>query len=1046
MKTALSIGYAAAIGVVAAASAPVVDVGMTHLHICADDIIRVTKTPTADAPPTKVELIARADWPTVDFSKSETNSTVTVTTKKLKVSVEKATGRVTFRDASGKEVLAESEGGTVFTPTEDMGKATYSVEQSWEAVEDEGLYGGGEFQNGFINYKDAPIQLVQFNTEAVVPFFVSTKGYGLLWDNYAWSYLNKADTALTWTAPASDSDSLADGAAVVVAPCQPAKSVDFHQQWKFDAASSRLFLFNEDSHKKVLDYDHAKGVAHLWHDDPAFPQNQQWNFTRDGSLRQGGDCLAQHQMDGITDPTLTQVACNTADPKQVWHLDSGTGQLSLAAGETAPGIAGRGLMDRDSEGRQRNSNVCLTAGAPAPRYTTTFTADTDGVHHFYVDACPGGFGCGSGKSLQLYLGLEGGKLGAIIDWEQLTNMPNSMTGRATLTRGRTVTLSYAFAGFKTAGPPPVLVRGPALRTTLRSDLGDLVDYFFTFGGAAGSESTSGGTRVDRAIAGYRAITGAAPLYSKKAYGFWQCKEHYQYQKDLLAAAHGFRNRSIPIDNIVQDWHYWGTLGWGPQWDPAYYPDPAAMVQELKGIDVDLMVSVWSKFDTKTKFFKNMTVQGQMINGTSYYDAWNPAAREQFYQFSKDAHFSIGVQALWLDATEPEHFPNVDHAVYGGSGNAFMNSYSLMTTKAIADGLRRDYTKQQGARVFSLTRSAFAGQQATGAALWSGDISGKWDSMRRQVAASINYQMSGMPYWSQDIGGFFRPHDQYTSPDYQNLLVRWFQFGCFTPLYRVHGGGTNTEIWNFGDDVTRRVNMTHALRYRMLPYNYAGFHRVEAEGWTMQRGLPLAFPDDAGARGVGDQFMWGECLLVAPVTTAAENSASARAVYLPRVPMSGDSPWVDFWTGGPAGAGGDTLAAATAPIERAAGPLFARPGSLLALGPELQFVDEKAPVDIELRVYPGGDASFALFEDDGSSQDYQSDAAARSLIAVSWTEATRTVTFAARDGGWTGKGGALAKRRFAVVVVSPGHGAGAAREPQPDATVEYDGAAVSVHIA
>ena len=289
-----------------------------------------------------------------------------------------------------------------------------------------------------------------------------------------------------------------------------------------------------------------------------------------------------------------------------------------------------------------------------------------------------------------------------------TNLPDSMSGIVNIVAGKsyTVSLTTSIAGTK------LWARGPDSDTiSLESRVGDMIDYYVVFGGGS----------IDAAIAGYRNITGAASMYAKWAYGFWQCKEHYHTQQELTDAAHKFRELEIPVDNFVQDWHYWGNEGWGPHWDPSIYPAPGDMVKNLSSINIQLMVSVWSKFDETTSFFKNMSTQGYMINGTNYYDVWNPKAREQFYQFSKKAMFDIGVDALWLDATEPEGFPNENHQVglgegKVGSGNALFNTYSLKTTQAIADGLRRDFSDAQGRRVFSLTRSSFAGQQRTGAAL------------------------------------------------------------------------------------------------------------------------------------------------------------------------------------------------------------------------------------------------------------------------------------------------------------------------------------------
>ena len=850
----------------AAAVPPVVTVGRTRVHICAPHVLRVTHVPEGGSEADRlVSLVAKADWPEFDsWNTTDSSRSVIVQTDLVRVVIAKDTGLATFYSTAGGAGAGAgpllSESSTTFLPTTDLGHETYVVEQQWTSGDkDEALYGGGEFQNGIINFKNAPIQLVQFNTEAIVPQFVSTSGYGILWDNYAWSYLNPADP------------------------------------------------------KSALRFD-ASGAAAL-------------------------------------------------------------------------------------------------------------TPTASGVHHFYIDACPDSFGCGMGKTLSLSV-TDGTETFRVVDWQQLSNLPNSITGRATLKAGQTYQVHFHYDGFgdnNNGTAPPVLISRPDYgKTVLRSMIGNLVDYYFTY---------SDGT-MDSAISAYRDITGPASLYPLWVYGFWQCREHYASQQEVLDAARGFRNRSIPVDNIVQDWHYWGDLGWGPQWDPKVYPDPKAMVAELKSINFQLMVSVWSKYDTDTFFFKDMTSKGQMLNGTDYYDAWNAAAREQFYQYSKKAHFDIGVAALWLDATEPENFPNRDKNTALGSGNAVFNSYSLMTTKAITDGLRRDYAEAQGARPFSLTRSSFAGQQSVGAALWSGDTSGAWDSLRRQVSASLNYQMSGIPYWSQDIGGFFRPTDQYTSSDYHDLLVRWFHFGVFVPIYRVHGGGSHTEPWHYGDVVMARINATNNLRYRMLPYTYSGFARVQNEGYTMQRAMVLAYGVDWAD--VADQFMWGEDILVAPVVRRADNDARSRTVSFP------PGLWYNFWTAGTVTSSNLNPVLTPAPIDTS--PLFVRAGAILPLGPLMQFTTEKSADPLEVRIYAGADGKFSLFEDDGASAD-----APASTIAFHWDDTKRVLKVDARVGSFDGM---LKTRTFQVVLVgsasSPAHGAGMMPCDVPDKVVKYDGSELEVH--
>jgi len=861
------------------------DQGRTRVWMCSSEIVRVTRVPNATATHAhdRESLVAKRDWEPFQYSVSSDVSSeyVEITTDHLRIRVRKEDARIRFfssRDENDAILLEES--SSTFRPTMDGDRMTYSVEQSWtssgsddESEADEGLYGGGEFQNGLLNYKYAPISLVQFNTEAIVPFFVSTKGYGLLWDNYARSFLNPPEIKLNFSS----------------------------------ASSSSSF----------------------------------------SSLRHA-----------------------------------------------------------------------------------TFETTTAGVHHFFVDACPGSFGCGSTYNLKMWATSSSNVTVPILEWDGLSNLPSSLTGRARLQANTTyvVYLNATGPSFENA-PPNAYVNTPSYgKTTLRSDLGDSIDYYFTF---------SAPSAPLQAIArGYREITGSAPIYPKWVYGFWQCREHYASQAELLNASLQFRKRHIPVDSIVQDWHYWGNLGWGPQWDPAVYPAPAEMVRTLhEDYNMRLMVSVWSKFDTSTRFYEQMESQGFMLGTSEYYDPWNPAARAEFYAYSKQAMFDIGVDALWLDATEPEGFPNENASTFLGSGNSLFNTYSLMTTAAIADGLRLDFPDEQGARVFSLTRSSFAGQQRAGAVLWSGDVSGAWDSLRRQVGASLNYAASGMPYWSEDIGGFFRPKDQYTSEDYRHLLMRWFQFGVFTPIFRVHGGNSHTEIWNYGDDAERVLNDTISLRYRLLPYVYSGFRNVETAGDTMQRALPLAFPKDPATYDVADQFMFGDAFMVCPIVSAEDDARQRRDAYFPA-----STSWIDFWTGETV-VGNGTKRSVEAPLAHS--PLFVRAGSIVALGDFAQHTEEKPWDPLEIRVYSSDeDAAFVLYEDDGASRDYRV-GSNFTTIAFRYDAESQTLVVDDRSGG--GFDGMLETRTIRAVLVDTTKGVGLDYSDTYDATFTYTGKRMEVKL-
>jgi alpha-D-xyloside xylohydrolase len=1030
------------------ASGALVEVSSTLvIGVCDESVLRVVRAPKGGSLTAKAELMARKslmvspEWPAgvpkYTVKRDAAGNVITITTSLITATIKPDGSTVTFSDPKSGAVLTAEVGTSNFTPTKDPAlpqATTYVVEQSFSADEAEGLYGGGEFQNGLVEFRGVPIQLVQFNTEAAVPFFSSTKGYGLLWDSNAWTHLNPpTGRPLTFnrtaSAPSSSPFPVSDGTGVVVAPCARSGShVDPLQQWAYSAKDKLLSL--NSSATEVLDCDGcALGHSpHLWHVDSHFAANQQWEFTKDGRLKatQKSTCLgvATHlggssSRGSVGGAGAVQMESCTSGTSR-WNLDPGTGLLSLASLSRPPlsSAAAGGPSGRAAPDVLPAGSMCLAASTG--EQTAHFTPRSSGDHYFYVDMCPGRFGCGFNQ--EVYLSLTDPSTGAVQvvqEWDKLTNLPDSIAGAArNLKSGVRYTVTL-ISSLGLAGGVKVYVAGPddARRTVLRSELGSSIDYYMTFTGRAS---------LDGAIQGYRTVTGAAPLYAKWAYGFWQCKEHYQHQSELLGAAKMFRDLSIPLDAIVQDWHYWGNLGWGPHWDPAYYPDPAAMVSNLTANHLKLMVSVWSKFDTSTTFFANMTAQKYMIGdlggaATNYYDVWSDGARELFYQFSKEAHFSIGVESLWLDATEPENFPNVDHPVASdsdgvGSGNLLMNSYSLKTTQAIADGLRRDFGDAQGRRVFSLTRSSTAGQQRYGAALWSGDISSTWDSLRRQVAAALNYQASGIPYWSEDIGGFFRPHDAHTDPSYHRLLIRWFQYGAFTPIFRVHGSGDGgTELWLFGNETMESIVASAVRpRYSLLPYTYSGFAKVMREGWTMQRLLAFDFADDPLARTIGDQFMYGECLMIAPVL----EDSLVRSLYLPQGPLprepSAGGGWFNVWTGELVASGMQTNV--SAPLLQV--PAFAKRGSLLAIGPNLQHTGEQGPVadPLEIRVYDGADASFTLYEDDGLSADF----GAHSTIDFRWDEGTSTLSISAYGGA--GFPGRKASRTFNLIRVRGTRGA------------------------
>jgi alpha-D-xyloside xylohydrolase len=560
---------------------------------------------------------------------------------------------------------------------------------------------------------------------------------------------------------------------------------------------------------------------------------------------------------------------------------------------------------------------------------------------------------------------------------------------------------------------------------LSSEVADTLDYYFLYG-----------PEFDKIIGGYRELTGAAPLFGKWAYGFWQCKNKYNTQEELLGVAHKYRQLHIPADNIVQDWFWWYTMG-EPVFDKARYSDPPGMVDDLHKNNFHLMISVWPYFRPGTKTYEDMDKRGFFIDktkvgafhpaGMALYDAFNPEARKYYWNLMDHALFKIGADAWWLDTTEPETEDRetnllVTNKIFLGSGARYANMFPLMTTSAVYQGQRSASDKK---RVFILSRSAFAGVQRNAAAVWSGDVNSDWVFFKKQIPAGLNYSISGLPYWTTDIGGFVsgNPDDA----EYRELFIRWFQFGTFNPLFRVHGTrSTNqNELWSYGAEAQKILVNFDTLRYRLLPYIYSMAWMTTSQGYTPMRGLIMDFRTDARVATIGDQFMFGPAFLVSPVT---EPGASTRRTYLPK------AKWFDFWNG--TATDGPRTVDVAAPIERL--PLFVRAGSIVPMGPQKEWSTEKPEDPIELRIYRGADGDCTLYEDENDGYNYEKGAYA--TIPFHWDEAKQTLTIGERKGEFPGM---LAERTFQVVFVQENHGVGILPEGKPDKAVHYSGKQITV---
>ena len=559
-----------------------------------------------------------------------------------------------------------------------------------------------------------------------------------------------------------------------------------------------------------------------------------------------------------------------------------------------------------------------------------------------------------------------------------------------------------------------------------SEVADVIDYYFFYG-----------SDLDKVVAGYRELTGQAPMFGRWAYGFWQCKNRYKSQDEILSVAKKYRDLHIPVDDIVQDWFWWNRKG-----EFVFnknYPDPKGMVDELHKDHFHLMLSIWPFFEPGSANYDYMEKQGWFVDKFKYpkppyhtdamavYDATNPEARKFYWSEIDKALFKIGIDAWWMDTTEPETEGQEDNILLGhnlaaGSGNRYVNIFPLMDTGAVYDGQRSASDKK---RVYILSRSAFSGEQRNSVTAWSGDINSDFFSYRRQIPAGLNFALSGIPYWTTDIGGFVfgNPDD----PAFRELFVRWFQFGTFSPILRVHGtrNPDANELWSYGPDAQKILVKFDTLRYRMLPYIYSLAWKTTSEGYTPMRPLVMDFRSDERAQNIGDQFMFGPAFLVSPVT---EPAASTRQLYLP------DAKWYDFWSGAPV-AGGHMMEA-PAPIDRL--PLYIRAGSILPLGPEMEWSTEKAADPIELRIYPGADGDFTLYEDENDNYNYEK--GMHATISMHWDSDKSTLTIGDRKGDFPGM---LKQRSFRVVFVHQDHGVGVASTDEPDKIVQYSGTKLEV---
>jgi alpha-D-xyloside xylohydrolase len=572
-----------------------------------------------------------------------------------------------------------------------------------------------------------------------------------------------------------------------------------------------------------------------------------------------------------------------------------------------------------------------------------------------------------------------------------------------------------------------------------SESGEMVDYYFIYGPS-----------FDNIIASYRKATGEAPMFPKWAFGLFQSQDRYKSQVEVLSVKDNYRKNNIPVDCIVQDWFYWepDVIGSHKFW-PERYPDPKAMVAELHKANIHAMISIWPVMAKGTANYNAMAKAGNLTTilwdnvmthtFDNYYDAHSEKARKMYWDQARDSLIKPqGWDAWWVDQCEPDNGTLLDErrkAVFAiGRGIDYFNTYSLMHSTGLYENWRKDIP---GKRAFFLIRQAFAGQQRNAATLWSSDITCTWNAYRNQVPQGINACVSGIPYWTSDIGGY---HFHWQAPDWsapknRELFTRWFQFGTFSPIFRIHGKGERALFSDNWDATTKSILLNYDnLRYRLLPYIYSLAWKVTNEGYTIMRSLAFDFPDDDAIKSIPDQYMFGPAFMVNPVTKSLYNLSNSqdikktRKVYLPKM-----SDWYDFWTGKLIN-GGQTIDA-DAPIETI--PLYVRAGSIIPMGPYLQYATEKAADPIEIRVYTGANADFVLYEDENDTYNYES--GKYSTITMNWNEAEKTFTIKDRNGKFPGM---LENRTFKIVWVNSNNGTGV--EPAKKAEiVQYTGKEIKI---
>ena len=890
--------------------------------------------------PKDSSLIVVPNLPKVPFKVESTDDSVFVMTNALIAGVDRKFGGVRFQNAvTGEVILQELDnGGRIFNPIESGGEWKTSVVQGFYGQDDEGLYGLGQHQADEFNYKNKSEELFQYNTKVSVPFIVSSKGYGILWDNYSLSSFGATGYG------------------------------QLHDWFE---------LYNKEGEQGSLTgtYKSAKGKTLVRNEE-----NINFEYLdRDNGLNTVVNLPKDFDFNGA----------KVTYEGELEAFESGSFRFILYyAGYT------KVYVDNELVVPER----WRTAWNPN---SYKFDVEIDAERRVPIR----------------------------IEWE-----PDG---------------SVSYCGLRVGEPID-----PNGFISWSSEVADAVDYYFVDGDS-----------MDEVISGYRTLTGKSPIMPKWAMGYWQSREKYNNQEELVSTLREFRNRQIPIDNIVQDWFYWREDQWGShEFDPARFPNPKQMVDDVHNMGGHIMISVWPKFYVNTEHYKEFDANGWMYQQavkdgirdwvgpgyvSSFYDAYSAPARKLFWNQMKEHLYPLGIDAWWMDASEPnirdctdmEYRKMLCGPTALGPSDEYFNAYALMNAEAIYDGQR---SVDNDKRVFLLTRSGFAGLQRYSTATWSGDIATRWEDMKAQISAGLNFAVSGIPYWTMDIGGFC-VENRYVAAqqlfdktgvenadlkEWRELNTRWYQFGAFCPLFRAHGQYPLREVWNIAPEnhpAYKSIVDYTKLRYRLMPYIYSLAGMTYFQDYTIMRPLVMDFTNDKQVYDIGDQFMFGPAFMAAPIY---KYGARTKDMYFPA-----GKGWYDFYTGKYV-AGGQQLTV-DAPYERM--PLYVKAGSIVPFGPDIQYAMEKQPDVITLYVYAGADADFTLYEDEGVNYGYEQGRYAQ--IPIHYSEADGKLTIGERQGSFPGM---LEKRVFNVVKVAKDNpvpfdlNAAAKR-------VEYDGNAITLGI-